>query len=171
MEKLDLCEAIKNHKVPFVLNPAQEWENFPRHIQSIISRDDWHEIKYFIDSTTELNPQVNDIPNDCGGIYSFIIKPEIISGYHLYIAYIGRARSTINQNLRKRVKEYQTDDRLKIQALKKYWGPFLYVRYIPLKGETNATIDEIEKALNKAILPPFNDQYPDVYNQPMRAAF
>jgi hypothetical protein len=171
MDKLDLCESIKNHKVSFVLNPDCGWENFPKYIQDIITSNPWYEIKYFVNNTSELNPEVNSVPNDCGGIYSFIIKPNLITGYHLYIAYIGRARCTDFQNLRKRVKEYQTDERLRIQELKQYWGPFLYLRYIPLKEESNATIDAIEKALNKAILPPFNDQYPDTYNQPMRAAF
>ena len=171
MGKFDLCVSMATHKVPFVLNPGQGWETFPAHIQRLISEGHWIEYKYFIENTSELNPEINRIPNDCGGIYSFIIKPDIIHERHLYIAYIGRARCTDHQNLRKRVKEYCSDNRLKIQILREYWGPFLYVRFLTLRGENNDTIDEVEKELNKAILPPFNDQYPDVYNQPMRAAF
>lgn len=47
--------------------------------------------------------------------------------------------------------------------MKHYWSPHLYVRYLPL--EDNDTIDEIEEELIKAILPPYNDRYPGVYNQ------
>ena len=53
--------------------------------------------------------------------------------------------------------------------MKDMWKEYLYVRYLPL--ESNELIDKMEKELIKAILPPFNDQYPDVYNIPMRDAF
>ena len=70
------------------------------------------------------------------------------------------------------MREYAAEvERLKIANLKRLWGPYLYVRYLALPEEDNDCIDELEKELIKTVLPPFNDQYPEVYNQAIRAAF
>ena len=55
--------------------------------------------------------------------------------------------------------------------MKQFWSPYLYVRYLPLPTESNECIDELEEELIQAVLPPFNDQYPKVYNQAIKAAF
>lgn len=87
------------------------------------------------------------------------------------MAYIGRAKKTKYQNLRKRISEYAREkERLKIVNMKRFWSPYLYVQYLPLPLESNECIDELEKELIKAILPPL-DEYPDTYNQAMRQAF
>ena len=128
--------------------------------------------KYFVDGTNQINPAIANVPNNCGGVYIFLIKPNVISDIHLYLAYIGRARKTPYQNLRKRVSEYASEtERLKIVEMKRYWSPYLYVQYLPLPLESNDCIDELEKELIKTVLPPFNDRYPEVYNQAIRAAF
>lgn len=171
MEKLDMCDAISQHKVPFVLNPSGEWESFPIHFKTLVAQP-WTEFKYFLDDTDQINPAILSVPNNCGGIYAFLIKPNIIPDTHLYLAYIGRARKTPYQNLRKRVHEYATEERrLKIAKMKRLWSPYLYVRYLALPEKDNNCIDMLEKELIKTVLPPFNDQYPEVYNQAMRAAF
>ena len=171
MERLDMCDAIKQHKVSFVLNPSGEWENFPVHLKALVAQP-WIEFKYFLDDTGRINPAISNVPNNCGGIYVFLIKPNIVPDAHLYLAYIGRAKKTPHQNLRKRVSEYATEEeRLKIANMKRLWSPYLYVRYLALPEENNDCIIELEKELIKTVLPPFNDQYPEVYNQAMRAAF
>lgn len=171
MNRVDLCEAIKLHKVYFFLNPDNEWANFPDHLKALV-RQPWTEFKYFVDDTNTLNPEAASIPNDCGGIYLFYINAKVIPDVHVYLAYIGRARKTDNQNLRKRVREYATEEkRLKICNMKHYWGKYLYVRYLPLPMVSNDVIDELETELIKAVLPPFNDQFPKVYNQAIRSAF
>lgn len=168
MDRLDMCEAITLHKVPFVLNPTNEWGSLPPHLQEVIQQP-WTEFKYFV-GNNEINPEISNVPSNRGGIYLFLIKPNVIPEVHLYLAYIGRAKITEHRNLRKRLREYASEEeRQKICLLKKYWSPYLYVRYLPL--DDNTLIAELEKALIKVVLPPFNDQYPDVYNQPMRAAF
>lgn len=171
MERLDMCDAIKQHKVPFVLNPSGEWESFPAHLKTLVAQP-WTEFKFFLDDTDQINPAISSVPNNCGGIYVFLIKPNIVPDAHLYLAYIGRAKKTPHQNLRKRMSEYATDEeRLKIANMKRLWSPYLYVRYLALPEENNDCIVELEKELIKTVLPPFNDQYPEVYNQAMRAAF
>lgn len=170
MDRLDMCDAIMRHKVPFVLNPSKEWENFPAHLSALVKKP-WGEFKYFSGSG-RINSAISKVPNSCGGIYVFLIKPNIVPGAHLYLAYIGRARKTDNQDLRKRVREYATEEkRPKIARMKRLWGPYLYVRYLALPGEDNNCIDELEDELIKTVLPPFNDRYPKVYNQAMKAAF
>ena len=44
MDRLDMCEAIKLHKIPFVLNPTNEWETFPHHLLEIV-QNPWTENK------------------------------------------------------------------------------------------------------------------------------
>ena len=169
LDMLDMCWAVKTHQVSFILNPDGGWTSFPEHLRPIIEKP-WTEIKYFSGNNGELNPEILNVPNDCGGIYVFLIKPVVIPEIHLYLAYIGRAKHTQYQNLRKRVSEYAKETkRPKICMLKKQWGDHLYLRYLPL--DNNELIDEMEKELIKAILPPFNDQYPEVYNKAIRAAF
>ena len=105
-------------------------------------------------------------------VYIFLIKPNVIADIHLYLAYIGRAKNTPYQNLRKRVREYASEtERLKIVNMKRFWSPYLYVQYLPLPAESNDCIDELERELIKTVLPPFNDVYPEVYNRAMKAAF
>ena len=169
MKRLDMCNAIKEHKVSFALNPTDEWASFPSHLQAVVQRP-WTELKYFVGNTKTINPAILRIPDTCGGIYIFLIKPNVVPDAHLYLGYIGRAKLTSHQNLRKRVKEYAAEEtRLKIVQMKEMWGPYLYLRYLPL--DNNDLIVELEKELIRVILPPFNDKYPGVYNSAMHAAF
>lgn len=171
MDRVDLCDAVKLHKVPFILNPDSEWSRFPDHLKPIVQQP-WTEFKYFADEGQTINAAIKNVPNTCGGIYLFYIKANVIPEVHVYVAYIGRARSTDNQNLRKRIRNYATETkRPKIYDLKRYWSPYLFVRYLPLPQESNDLIDELEEELIKAALPPFNDKYPKVYNQAIKAAF
>ena len=171
MDRIDICESITLHKVAFILNPDDEWSKFPSHLKPIVERE-WYEFKYFENDAKTINPVFKNIPNSCGGIYLFCIKPNIIPSVHLYLGYIGRAKKTQYQNLRKRVSEYAAETgRQKIYLMKHYWGQYLYVRYLPLPDQSNQVIDELEEALIKAALPPFNDVYPKVYNQAIKSAF
>lgn len=169
MDRLDMCEAIQTHKVSFVLNPTNEWESFPPQLLDFVKRP-WFEFKYFAEDAKTINPEIASIPNTTGGIYLFVIRPQIIPSVPAYLAYIGRAHISSSENLRKRVRQYASETkRLKILQMKRYWSSHLYLRYLPL--DDNDTIDILEDELIKAILPPYNDRYPGVYNQAMRDAF
>lgn len=171
MNRVDLCDAVKLHRVRFILNPDNEWSKFPDHLKTIVQQP-WIEFKYFSDDNSTINAAIEDVPNTCGGIYLFYIKADVIPEIHLYLAYIGRARSTDYQNLRKRIREYEAETkRFKICELKRHWSSYLYVRYLPLPQVNNDLIDELEDELIKATLPPFNDKYPKVYNQAIKSAF
>lgn len=129
------------------------------------SKENWNTIKYLNNEGTELSAEVEDIPADLGGLYMFVIKCPTMPGITEYLGYIGRAQSTDHQNLRKRCKEYfqkyaKSNERPKITRLFKYWSTFLYLSYMPI-GE-NADTADLEKKLINSLIPPFNDQIPDI---------
>jgi len=156
---IDMCNEFANKRKYFDLNPNGAWENFDPNMQEIINSSQWHEAKFIDEERGALHIDMSGVPNDVGGIYVFVLKPEIIPRAHVYIMYIGRAKHTTNQNLRKRCKEYFNDIRPKILMMREHWGKHLYIRYLPL--DDNNIIDQMEKSLINAILPPCNDIIPD----------
>ena len=71
-----------------------------------------------------------------------------------------------------RVKEYAKEtDRPKICEMKRHWGSYLYLRYLPMPEEDNEHIIRLEEELLKTVIPPFNDMLPKIYNQAVKAAF
>lgn len=155
--EIDVIEnSIKDSKWPFIINPVF-WDNIDLEIREKINVE-WKEVKFYNDDG-DPTEDINTIPNDKGGIYVFVLKPNIIPDAHFYIMYIGRAKKTINQNLRKRCKEYYSEDRPKVFRLIRYWRKYIYIRYLPL--DDNDTIDRIEAELINTILPPCNDKIPN----------
>ena len=168
-EVIDMCRAIQNNSLHFTLNPQNCWERFNADFNDIVNKDEWKEIKFLNDSATEINESINTVPNDKGGIYIFILRPNIVPCVHKYILYVGRVKCTKKQNLRKRFKEYVHDDRSAILLMRETWGKDLYIRYLPLTD--NTTICALERELIRTIIPPCNSEYPGTLNQAMNAAF
>lgn len=168
-EIIDMCQKVKSSKLTFVLNPDSTWDKFNQEFNEIVSTS-WQEVKFLDESCQRLHSSMEQLPNNTGGIYAFIVKPEIIPNTHLYILYVGRAKCTPSQSLRKRCSHYIADERPKIYSMIHLWGKFLYIRYLPLTD--NNIIDKLEKELIKAICPPCNDEYPDkILRMAMKAAF
>lgn len=157
MSEIDVCRSIADSKIHMILN-AVLWDRCDQGIIESINTN-WSEVKFLDYVNNSLHTSMDLLPNDKGGIYVFIAKPNIIPDSHLYILYIGRSRKTQNQNLRKRCSEYVKDGRPKILRMIRNWGKYLYIRYLPL--DDNSVIEELEKRLINAILPPCNDQIPD----------
>ena len=118
---VDMCSEIQTHNLTFVLNPDGAWTTFNEKYKEITEKGDWCEVKFLNDDESALNDDIKKIPIDCGGIYIFILKGDIIPQSHVYIMYIGRAQNTQNQNLRKRVSHYINDNRPKIIKMIKTW--------------------------------------------------
>lgn len=168
-EIFDMCTEIKTHKLTFVLNPNRVWDTFNKEFVGIVNKK-WNEIKFLNTSGAEINPQLNSlVPNDCGGIYIFTLRTDIIPEIHRYILYVGRVKKTDNQNLRKRINEYYKDNRPKITLMREIWGKDLYVRFLPLND--NDVIERLEEELIRIIVPPCNDRYPGVINSAIKIAF
>jgi hypothetical protein len=129
-----------------------------------LSLDNWTTIKYLNADGTDFSDEIDQLPADRGGLYMFSINCPIIPGRTEFPAYIGRAKLTDGQNLRKRCREYFTkyareDERPKITRLFSYWSKELYLSFIAL--DENDQIVDFEAKLINSLLLPFNDLIPD----------
>jgi excinuclease UvrABC nuclease subunit len=169
IDVINLGKQIQCSKVPYVICP-QLWNTLCI-LPSALSK----EIKYLNDDGTDLNPMVQSLPKDKGGVYLFYVKSGVLPCLADYLMYIGRALKTDNQNLRKRCKEYfqkysrDAEQRPKIKHLMEQWGNYLYLRYVEL--EDNHLIIEYESHLINSLLPPFNDMIPDQIIRAAQKAF
>jgi len=169
MSEIDINRSISESKLHFTLNTTL-WDSFDSEILRIVSPPhSWNEVK-LLDVDGSENPELSAIPNNCGGIYMFLAKANILPESHLFLMYIGRARITQTQNLRKRCREYPNENtRPKIKRMIEQWGQYLYIKYLPL--DDNTVIDAVERELINKILPPCNDQIPDKTIRRAVAAF
>lgn len=157
----ELGENIDNQKIEFKLTSSL-WEEF--NINNFCNIE-WTEIKYLNIENNGVSEEITNIPNDKGGIYQFIIKPNNgLSNICEFLVYVGRAKCTDTQNLRKRCREYYNHysnnvERPKIHKMFKYWGKHLYYRYYPMID--NEEIVELEAELINSLLPPFNSEIPN----------
>jgi hypothetical protein len=124
----------------------------------------WTTIKYLNSDATDYGDEIDLLPNDKGGLYLFSINCPVIPGSTELPAYIGRAKITDGQNLRKRCREYfskfsREDERPKITRLFKYWSNELYLSFLPL--DDNELIVDFEAKLINSLLLPFNDEIPE----------
>jgi hypothetical protein len=158
----ELGEELKLREVTYKLHSTL-WNRF--NLSDLnLNFETWQKLKYLNNEADDLNPLIEDIPNNLGGIYVFYIKCEIITGLTEYPLYIGRAQLTEGQNLRKRVKEYyqkyaREDERPKITRMFNYWANELQLAYYTLGG--NQEIVDLEKKLINSLLLPMNDEIPD----------
>lgn len=171
---LDEDEINKIFTRDFLINPKL-WTDVEE-INSHINIDAMHEVKYVRDDLTNYDSELTSLPTN-GGLYFFFIKPPILFGRIQYLVYIGRARGTNSQNLKKRCREYFYDYRnvskddnrtRKVRRMIKRWGKYLYLQYIEIND--NDLIDSLESLLINNIRPPFNSQIPPKrYYQPVAA--
>jgi len=159
----DLGEELTLKTIRYPLHPPL-WSKYD--ISSVdLNIVNWNTIKYLNEACDDFSPEIGTLPNNKGGIYLFSIHCPIILGHTEFPAYVGRAQSTDNQNLRKRCREYFTkylrdDERPKITRMIKYWGKYLYLNYFILDANDD-TIDYEKKLINSLLLP-FNDAIPDI---------
>jgi hypothetical protein len=161
----DLIRGLKDKKFNMFL-PSNLWATFDRSVLNIIQESEWHTFKYF-KNVNVVSDEINKVSNSSGGIYIFYVSPEIIPERHRTLMYIGRCHNSGNQNLRKRLREYlgylpPNYDRPKIAIMMSEWQEDLFCSYIELKQLSDDEIDEIEKELINKLLPPFNEQIPDI---------
>lgn len=161
-DAFSLGEHIILRTIEFKLVPML-WDDFK--INDVDFKNlEWHEFKFLNENGSDFSDDVKNLPNDSGGIYSFIIKSPVWPGVSEYLAYIGRARLTDSHNLRVRCRRYLTEylnekERPKITRLMNYYKKHLFIRYTKVDG--NDAIEKIEAELINTILPPFNDEIPE----------
>lgn len=157
-----LGEKIELRKVEYKLH-RDLWTSF-NYPNLNLEFENWIKIKYLNEIADGFGDEVENIPNNEGGLYMFYIKCEIISGITEFPLYVGRAQYTEHQNLRKRVKEYfqkyaKNNERPKITRMFKYWDSELHLAYMTL--EENEEINELEKQFINSLLLPMNTKIPD----------
>jgi hypothetical protein len=164
------------YRIEYYHNPRRWIENNVDTSNAIMKIENWSsEIKYMNHTYDDVSNEIKSLPNDKGGVYMFYIKGICLPFIENYIVYIGRCKSTDNQNIKKRAKEYFANDYIKgrrqmIQKMFNHWKEYLYYRcYL---DNDNDRIDLNESYLIRAILPPYNEVIPDkVEIQPTTPAF
>jgi hypothetical protein len=162
----------KIYECTYYLDPNR-WRAIPDSIRDIIHKQKWSELIKYLDSDGNLSEELNELPENEGGIYMFFIQGHTLPEFELYPAYIGRALNTDNQNIQKRIKCYlhesQMNKRPKIVQLFESWKDYLYIRYFHTSD--NDLIEMEEKVLIRSILPPFNSEIPDRidFKEPIKA--
>lgn len=159
MNVVDMCRREKELTLDFQLN-IDKWKTIDPNIKNIVSRQ-WKNIKFLNQNGTGINEEIDTVPDDKGGVYIFMLKPEIIPDLHMYLMYIGRVRKRSGFSLQKRCRSYFRDDRVKIAYMREMWGEELYFYYLPL--EDDDVIERVERELIRVIIPPCNSQIPDQY--------
>ena len=95
---------LASYQMTFILSP-ELWEKF--NLEGInVDYSKWARVK-MMDADKELSDETNRIPNDCGGIYVYVIVSPIIPNGGNYLMYIGKATKTESENLRARVRTYK----------------------------------------------------------------
>lgn len=156
---VDMCCRSKVLTLPFELN-IDKWATISADVKEAISTE-WQNIKFLNEDGTKINEDIINVPDDCGGVYLFLLKPDIITNLHRYIMYIGRAKRGNNFSLRKRCRSYLNDTRPLVVSMIELWGKELYFFYLPLDNDD--FIDKVEEELLRVIIPPCNSQIPYHY--------
>lgn len=158
----DIVDIVLRKKVltlPFELN-IDKWDTMDEEVKSIVSGE-WKSVKFMNAEGSALNEAISTVPDNVGGIYIFVLRPELIPNLHLYIMYIGRAKRGKDFSLRKRCRSYMRDTRPLVATMIGLWGKLLYFYYLPI--EDDVMIEKVERELNRVIKAPCNSQYPDEY--------
>jgi hypothetical protein len=168
INRIELNQVLRLTEIKRVIACPMLWKDYLKiEVSDYLDGLEWNEIKYLTDSANDeltINPEINNLPSNNGGIYIFLIKNNLTFLNCNYLAYIGRAQFTDGQNLNKRCKEYLNDSRESIEQMLYYWGDYLYLKYAPIHDDkicaSNKKIVEIEDILIKALRPPFNSETP-----------
>lgn len=154
-------------------NPLR-WENCMKFLSGnpILDMSNWTPEYKFYNENGEKSVQINQLPDDKGGIYLFYLKGICLPFFENYILYIGKASITDNENIRSRVKSYYNvpKNRYLIIEMFSKWKDYIYCRCYPETNNEKIGLDE--SLLINTILPYYNEDIPDkIHVQPEINAF
>ncbi len=130
----------------------------PKNIQTAkysLDKLTWASVKYGKD-------EIDKVPDDKRGIYAFTVHQlGDVLPHHGYVLYIGIAGRKSKRSLRARYKEYLNPKaimkRESITRMIADWHPVLKFFYAPIEDDVSSeTLEDIEKQLNSALMPPFS---------------
>ena len=145
-------DEIGKFKLDVILSPDKLQRN-----DYILDVLNWDSILY--DDADELEK----VPNDKRGLYAFAIcHPSQVLPPHGYILYIGIAGRNSDRPLRTRYKEYlnakKIVKRARIARMIGTWHDVLRFYFAPVEDDVSTEdLQEIEKQLNTALMPPFSE--------------
>ena len=120
---------------------------------------------------------INRVPNDKRGVYAFAISyPNRVLPPHGYILYIGIAGRKSDRSLRERYRDYLTESKVKkrvhIVRMIGYWESVLRFWFAPVDDAVTAEdLQNMERQLNAAFVPPFSITDIDAETRAWRRAF
>ncbi len=161
IKKIDVVQNLQSMTWPFCLS-TELWRKCTND-SFVVDLNHMKKIKYFADNSNKLSKEVDNLPNDSGGVYIYSIENGILPFLGSYIMYVGRARKTNSENLRARAKSHfnqykRHEENERLERLFDNWEQYVYFSYLPL--DQNGMIDLVEDQLIMALTPPCNKEYP-----------
>lgn len=155
---LNLADEFRSFQVGnMILNPNL-WARYPDRLPL-----NWNSVKFH-------SSQLENVPNDEHGVYSFVVIPEIAN--HIacaYLLYVGKTDRSFHERYWEYLYGQRTGKNIgphKYEMLIK-WRDHLWFCYAPILTTAVTQIKQIEDDLLVAYLPPYNKQFPASVRGPM----
>jgi hypothetical protein len=158
-------KEVGKYRIDFYLSPRKLASS-----AYVLPSLNWQSIKYG-------EADLDKVPNDKRGVYAFVIhQPSLVLPPHGYVMYIGIAGKRCNRSLKDRYRDYLNQKKVikreKIAWMIANWHTVLRFYFAPVeKSITSDHLEEIEKQLNSAMLPPCSSADLEADTKRKRRAF
>lgn len=103
-----------------------------------------------------------NVPNDCGGIYTFVVQPNIANHPACsYLLYVGKAGTSLRDRYHKYLEDKRLGDasrRPHVEEMIKTWDGYLWFYYARI--DQPKFIETVENSLLSSFMPPTNKEFP-----------
>lgn len=145
IKKIDVVQNLHDMTWPFCLS-TELWEKL-RGLPPRIDLNRLKRIKYFDNDNDSLAKEVENLPENQGGIYIYSIENSFLP-LGSYIMYVGRARKTDNHNLKARAKSHyskyrQHEENERLERVFDNWKPYVYISYLPIEGNDMIDLEAV----------------------------
>lgn len=129
------------------------------------------------DSISYGDEELEKVPNDKRGIYAFVIcQNDSVLPSHGYVMYIGIAGRKSTRALRARYKDYLNQKKVlkreRIARMIGTWHEVLRFYFAPVEDNfSSEDLEDLEKRLNTALMPPLSEGDLDADTKRQRRAF
>lgn len=130
----------------------------------------WDSIKYG-------DAEIDKVPGDKRGVYAFsIYQPSQVLPPHGHVLYIGIAGRKSDRSLKERYKDYLSPKKIikrdRIARMIGTWREVLRFHFAPIEDSmTSEQLEQLERDLNTALLPPFSEGDLEADTKRKRRAF
>ena len=158
-------EVIGRYRITFNLAPALLMAG-----DYDLNQLSWYSIEYG-------EAEIQKVPDDKRGVYAFAVcRPSDVLPPHGYVLYIGIAGKDSNRPLRERYRDYLNNKKImkrtKIAMMIGNWYEVLRFFYAPVDDALSTEdLQNLERQLNTALLPPYSERDMVAEVRDMRRAF